>query len=516
METKMKSKPKFQICSLILISRMLLLNGILFFSAGQDVLAQGRLSGTNMAEFQLGNIPGEKPATLTSLYDQLNLSFSYNELLLKTRIEQFYPSIGENRDYTKLSQYQVKYNSGKLNLTVGNLYSTLGRGLLLRTYEIPGSIWETRGYRVRYGFYRDIRGIEAGVNLKNLGIRVLRGKVLDVALPPTLENPSDRRPDLVEGTEVNFSAAGQKPGFIFMRNTHDGKSTPYGSFYYEGSFLNLFSVYGEFATRLDSLSWFTSNDKSGYAAYGNISFTYKSLGVSFEVKDYTNFSIGAGINDPPSLVKEQSYRLLNRSTHVPILSNERGYQADIYYRFGNNSFLTMNHSTAKNEISSGRVFVFREVFSEYQFNITDRFSSHVYADYSTDPFVNETNRYSGGLVIDIVHGKFSSNLETGLQHITRKTTVTDNFLNAYFSYTISSTSKYSASVVTEYTGDPIHVMEDKNYNLYPAVNLQYSPDNRNRIQLFIGKRRGGPACNSGVCYDVLEFRGIEIRLSTRL
>ena len=59
----------------------------------------------------------------------------------------------------------------------------------------------------------------------------------------------------------------------------------------------------------------------GYGAYGNLSFTHDRLGVSFEMKDYTNFSIGTGINDPPSLCERASYRLLNRSTHLPDLGS---------------------------------------------------------------------------------------------------------------------------------------------------------------------------------------------------
>ncbi len=484
---------------------------------GQMLNAQGVLRGSNMAEFQLGNIPGVKPSNQTSLYDQLNLSWSLKEFSLKTRIEQFYPSFGEDMDYTRLSQYSLRYAGKNFHVTAGHFYNTLGRGLLLRTYEIPASIWETRGYRVRYGFYRDIHGVEAGYKSKNFAISAVRGRVLDVSLPPALINETDRRPDLVEGAEINYSFAGQKAGLIYMRNTHSSVSTGYSSFYYEGTAFKNFSYYGEFATRTDSLSWFsTSPSGAGYGAYGNLSFTRDRLGVSLEIKDYTNFSLGAGINDPPSLVKEHSYRLLNRSTHVPEPADESGYQAEIFYRFAGNSFLTLNTSAAKNKLSPEKAPVFREVFADYRFSLAKKFTTHVYADYATDPLVNEVNRYAGGFMTDIGFKNFSTSLETGVQAIERVTTRTVNFINAYFSLTFSSTSKYSASIVGEYTTDPIHYAEGKDHNLYPSVNLQYRPDTRNQIMVFYGKRRGGPACNSGVCYDVLDFEGLEIRLSTRL
>ena len=67
-----------------------------------------------MAEFQLGNIPGLKPTDQSSLYDQLNLSYRFKSLSLKTRIEQYYPSFGTDKNYTSLSQYKVEYKTKNL------------------------------------------------------------------------------------------------------------------------------------------------------------------------------------------------------------------------------------------------------------------------------------------------------------------------------------------------------------------------------------------------------------------
>ncbi|MGW8315714.1 MAG: hypothetical protein ACWGNV_08955, partial [Bacteroidales bacterium] len=62
----------------------------------------------------MGNLPGTDPRDLTSLYDQLNLRYSIQSLALKVRVEQFYPSYGDDKNYTKLSQYNVKYTTPKL------------------------------------------------------------------------------------------------------------------------------------------------------------------------------------------------------------------------------------------------------------------------------------------------------------------------------------------------------------------------------------------------------------------
>src|SRR5262249_22713303 len=47
---------------------------------------------------------------------------------------------------------------------------------------------------------------------------------------------------------------------------------------------------------------------------------------SAEWKDYSQFR--TGVNDPPSLVKEHSEYLLNRSTHVLVADREEGFQLE--------------------------------------------------------------------------------------------------------------------------------------------------------------------------------------------
>jgi len=478
--------------------------------------AQGILTGSNVAEFQLGNIPDTDPKDQSSLYDQLNLRYSINPLSLKIRIGQFYPSDNNGRSYTKLLQYNVHYTTPKLNLNVGNLYSTLGRGLLLRTYEIPGAIWETRGYRVRYGFYRDLHGIDIGYRIRNAEIKVLRGRVLDVALPPTLDNGIERRPDLVEGAQFSYQFSKHRAGIIYMRHNNASVNTSYSSLFYSGNFGENLSVYGELANRINTAGHLISfTDTSGYAAYASINYVYNKLGISVELKDYRNMSIGAGISDPPSLVKEHAYRLLNRVIHIPLLTDESGYQVELFYGFKNNGMLTLNNSMAKNEIVPGDASIFREFFVGYQLPVGKHISGSVFVDYAKDPLVNEDDRYTSGLSVNVNHSKLSSLLETELQYTKRTLAETSTFVNAYFAYTLSKGSTFSISAILELSNDPFLVEANKHQNYYPGFSFSFRPDNHNQILVFVGRRRGGPACNSGVCYEVLDFEGVEIRLTSR-
>ncbi|UXP31550.1 DUF6029 family protein [Reichenbachiella agarivorans] len=482
--------------------------------------AQGQIQGSNLMEYQLGNIPNQKPAYQSSLFDQLDLSYRFKSFGLDTRIEQYYPSFGEDIDYTRVSQFKFQYKSDFLDVELGNIYASFGRGLLMRTYEIPGSIWETRGYRVRYGFYRDLLGAAVTMKYNHGEVKLIRGEVLDVTLPPTLSKDIDRRPDLIEGIQGSYRLGHHSLGLIYMRHHSESQSTidadpdRYLSVFYDGVLFDNFSIYGEMAKKLyDDVSIGDFSDEAAYGGYVGVNFYLGNFGVSLEYKDYHNFSLGTGINDPPTLVKEHSYRLLNRSTHIPSLTDESGYQVEVYYTMENGSIVTLNTSRASNQITDDNQPVFQEYFAEYQFNPLETLSAKIFADYAIDPLNNEDNRYAAGTYLDVSHSKLTSTLEFEWQYIER---LDDKFSNLYAAYTLSNPSSYSVSLVMEWTADPNQFAQDTDtFNYYPAVVGSYRPNSKNIITLFAGKRRGGPACNSGVCYNVLDFEGVELRLNTR-
>lgn len=495
----------------------------LFSAAVYALNAQIKFRGSNIMEYQLGNLPNLNPDYQSALYDQLNLALRFKEFGLDARVEQYYPSFGEDSDYTKLSQLTFQYKSDLLDVEIGNLYGSFGRGLLLRTYEIPGSIWETRGYRVRYGFYRDLLGASLKFNINNWEIKAIRGEVLDVTLPPTIGEDQERRPDLVEGFQTSYRFSNQSVGVVLIRHITEDQADPntsdpgkYLSLFYDGVVFDKLTVYGEVAKQLgNEVSIGNFTDEAAYGGYVGLSFYFLNFGGSVEYKDYHNFSLGTGMNDPPTLVKEHSYRTLNRSTHVPVLTDENGYQVEVYWSLENGSIVTFNTARSKNEISADRVPVFQEYFLEYQFYPGDKSSAKLFVDYAKDPFVNEVNRYATGGYVDLQHNKLSSTVELEWQYIQRETSVSNQFSNYYLAYTLSKASKYSVSAVTELTFDPVQIFDSKPYNLYPALITTYQPGNKTKLTLFCGKRRGGPACNSGVCYDVLDFKGLELRLNTR-
>ncbi|MDX2432528.1 MAG: DUF6029 family protein [Bacteroides sp.] len=472
-----------------------------------------------MAEYQLGNLPYTEPASLSSLYDQLNLGYRYKGLKASVRYEQFL-SQNEGSSYYSLSQFQVQYRKDKLELKVGNFIETLGNGLLMRGYEVAGSVFEEEAYRSRYGFYRDMLGFSAKYTGDIWYMNALRGKSLVNTLPPTLD-AKDRRIDLVEAIETGISLYSQSIGIIVMRDSNPFDEELFYSLLFSGSLYDMFSYNLEYAHDVgQDLPWFAMDDNSRYGLYGSLGFAMGSFGLSFEIKNYHNMFIGSGISDPPTGIREQKYKVLNRSTHVPQLDDESGIQLEAYYSFAGGEHLVFNYARAFNQLYQD--YLYNEVFLEYSFYPGSKNSFTVFADYASDPFKFEDTRLAGGMVWDFsLAGRWSTQMHLEYQYIEREIVELDKIHNGVVILGVSRSPELSLSFIWEISNDPYLTDlgegsgSEKQNRYWPGVEASYKINSANTISLFAGKRRGGPACTSGICYEVLDFEGVELRLKTK-
>lgn len=479
----------------------------------------GQLSGNNLAEYQLGNLPYTDPAALSSLYDQLNLAYRHKGLRASVRYEQFL-SQNEGSSYYKLSQFQVQYRKEKLELKVGNFYETLGNGLLMRGYEIAGSVYEEEAYRSRYGFYRDMLGFSAKYTGDIWYMNALRGKSLVNSLPPTVD-PDERRIDLVEGLETGVTLYSQTLGAIVMRNSNPYEENVFYSLLFSGSVFESLSYNLEYAHDIvDSLPVFAMHDDSRYGLYGSLAYARGSFGLSFEYKKYHNMLIGNGISDPPTAVREHKYKVLNRSTHVTELLDESGIQLEAYYSFNNGEHLVVNYTRARNQLYLD--YRYNEFFAEFSFYPGAKNGITVFGDYASDPFKFEDLRLAGGLVWDYsLFGRWSSQVHLEYQYIEREIVDISTIHNGVVILGVSRSPELSFSFIGEVSNDPYLTdlsgssENGKKIRYWPGVQASYKINRSNTISLFAGKRRGGPACASGVCYEVLDFEGVELRLKTK-
>lgn len=469
-----------------------------------------QFSASNLAEFQRGNLPGSEPADLMTMYDQLDLQYRFNSFRFKGRLEQFHATNENPYEYFKLTQLSANYRKKGLEVKLGNFYETLGKGLLLRGYEIKNSVFEDRIYRSRQGFYKDILGANATYRLKKWQVKALWGKMLNNQLP--VPHP-DKRLDEVAGSEITYRFNHFSLGGIYLNHQLNEVMSHFASFHFEGNVFNSITYYGEVAKNISSNSdFYNFNDDNRYGVYFNVNYSKNNFGLSFELKDYHNFTIGSGIADPPTLVKEQSYRLLNRSTHVAEFLDENGYQLEAFYNARNNAFFTFNHALANNHFGS-QDFLFYEFFLEGYFP-QESWQLKTFVDFSTDEFASEKNRIAAGAYYTYTFGNgWSASVESEIQSIEREP---DRFTNAYLGLIASKSTKLSAGLIYELSTDPFLLEAGNKVKSFPGLSLSYRINQKNNIQLFAGSRRGGPACTSGICYEVLDFKGVELRYTLKI
>ncbi len=284
-----------------------------------------QFGGNNLFEVQWGNLPDEEPAGLISNYNQLNLHYRYKGFKASGRMEYFINEFSE-RSYINPSQLQLQYKSKSLEFKAGTFYDMLGNGLLLRAYDVPSSVFEAPGYRVRHGFYKDLLGFSGEYSGDVFHIKALYGKPLLNVLPPT-EDWKERRAEDLYAVNPGVTIGEQNIDLNYMYSTQSGDVHHLSSLQATGNLPLDFSYNIEVAAELGTGMPVFTGPESTHAIYASLMYSGFNLGGSLEFKDYKNFVLGSGYNDPPTLVKEHSYKVLNRSTHVPLLNNERGYQA---------------------------------------------------------------------------------------------------------------------------------------------------------------------------------------------
>ncbi|MBN2807681.1 MAG: hypothetical protein JXR22_13575 [Prolixibacteraceae bacterium] len=480
---------------------------ILLIALFTGVYSRAQLNGFSLVEYQVGTLPEDTTKNYSTLFSKVHLNYVGNNLYVFGRLESFHSPV-EERNYNKITRYGIEYNDNGLTLKAGTINETLARGLLLRSYEIPSAMLEDKGFRVRQSFNRDILGVSGKYSSKHFGMGLLRGNPLFNLLPPTFSE-SERRPDLVEAAFANVSTFGQNVELGWLRNIEGQKVWNYPWVNLNGSFAKSISysiVYTQQTNENSSI--FMLQKQNSYGIYGNISAYFDQISLNLEVKNYNNLIMGSGYNEPPALIKEHSSRLLNRSSHVLLPQNEKGYQFDLFYSFHDDSRINFNHSLAINEFASK--FSYTSFYIEY-YKPYETASLKLFADYANDGFMQEKNRLTGGGVFDFSLSELMGEVQLEHQFFTRDETSVSNHV---VSIELEKASKYSIGSTLEISNDPFQ-LTNKSTRSWLGIYARYKYSNKSNFILFAGQRRGGPACTAGICYEILDFEGIEIRWNTK-
>ena len=473
-----------------------------------------------------------QPVNRTALYHQLNLDATVGMVRFGLRYESDQNSEQTNT-YRVFTQRYAEATNEHLRIRAGNVYTILGRGLVQRAFELPDVVLEEPGVYARYGFSRDLDGVLLEGETGPFSVRLISGA----------PNPGTSAP--VSGPVHSGALGGgeaavrlgrlSRIGATYLRYTNEPgtRQDELASGFVDFDPLRLagigaaaLPVYAEYAQL--NRSWeqwweFTIGDEAPHAFYAGSNLLWGPFSLSAEWKDYRRFRLG--YNDPPSLVREHGFTLLNRSTHVLDADSEHGYQLEAAWSLPRWGTLTVNRTRSLGT-PAGRELEFAETYVEVYASRGpgSRFEATVYVDRSLDEFafVSDRNTYGASATVRLP-ADGSATLELARKDVTGIVVFgpTPSWSDRFFSFVAARAGWGSAALQWERTNDPVEedpvrAVDPQTHALtFTSGTVTAKLGEHFDASLFYGKRRGGLACTAGTCYKVEPFKGTELRVTAR-
>lgn len=486
----------------------------------------------------------------------------FEKIDFEIQIESYLPkaviNYSPNLKKTNVSTFNFKYNTDKLNITLGNFYEQFGSGIILRTWEdknlgINNSI---RGGRIKY-YINDILNLTALFGNQKKGFKYSKGYL--VGLDSEFDLSTLFNNTLILG--FSYLGRNEKTTTTNLYNYKD--LTNLFSSRIDFSSNNFYSNF-EFVTKSKDpiIHWggvSTTFIKNGSSLLLNSGYINNGLGIDFTFRRLENMSLFSErsafgnvyfesvVNYLPALTKQHDYSLTNIyvyqsqpniSFRDPKLmkSGEIGFQFDLFYFLEKNTFfggkygtnISLNNSIWNNlkgdydyfeEYVNTDLFGFSEkYFSEFSFEIrkkwSDRFENILLF---VDQFYNK--RYieekigeikSSVIVLDNtykINDKKSIRFE--FQHLNSKD---DNKNWAAIGLEYNFNYALTLYVMDTYNyGNPIKENKIHYYN----SGISYNKGN-SRYSLNYGRQRGGYFCYGGICRYVPDSTGFSVGITRSL
>ncbi|MBT4140360.1 MAG: hypothetical protein HOE48_20790 [Candidatus Latescibacteria bacterium] len=503
------------------VSKMLLMIGLFWAT---PISAQ--ITVNTLTEMQRGEVPSSDTPAISTAYNQVNIDYTQKGFQVGLRAE-VYNTWGADREVYEITQKYARWSHKGFRLEVGNYNAILGRGLTLRAFELPGVILESQLYRLRYAPTQDMEGAYASWTGQYLEAKALIGQPAVGDIPPgaTTGNPPRdiaRRENWISGGELAVRPiyAVRLGGTAIHINPEDPNEDPNGAW---SGFADLDlspllgttglygSFYGEYAKR--------ASGPDGHALYLSGNLGGSRLGLSVEYKDYEDMALR--FNDPPSLIREHTAFLLNRATHVLLTVNEKGYQTEATYSQPDLGTFTANVTYAENALGPTITTIFKERHLAFDLEKFTDFSLGVFFNWGRDDLEGINKRRIAGFIAEKTSlSGHTFGVDVQHQRASRPFGDPMNFNDTYGLLSWQHPKGFGAALIVDHTSDPFEVDRPETFDIetgrrtFWSLNLNARISTHYDAALFAGERRGGTACTSGTCYQVLPFKGVEMRINT--
>ncbi len=431
------------------------------------------------------------------------------------------PAISRGKEnYSGVDFLYFTVNLGKkrkgFNFTIGNFYSTFGRGMLIKIYED--------------------RHIRIDNNLLGAKFAGKYGKISLTAFTGMAENSQAVRKDILHAADLEYKLSRKiRLGVSIASNTPyvvNAARTSLFSFRSQARF-RYFDFYGEYGVKQNSdikKSAFNNSEQFiGKGIYGNLNFYYGTFSLSSEIKYYDNFKFTSYdqtviYNTPPSVTQDYSYILLNRHPHALNQNNEQGYQVSFNYLFGKNITLKGNYGLTKS--LSGNSYYQRikganlpasTMFNEAYIQLQREGKSYLgilsfgYSKEMETTTINYTPVAELKYYLDEIN-----TLRAIVEHQQVKVLTTDE---KYYDDAITLEWLRSPNLTLSFVGE-VQTKEPEKSRLvrkfWGFLRVGYNLWDNSEVSLLIGSRQAGNICIGGVCRYEPEFSGVELKIMTRI
>lgn len=470
--------------------------------------ARVEISGVTFGEFSAARDPGSR-----YLENWTDISISKGRFRMGGRFSLHQPPASFGRQDTTwgLTHRFVEYQNGGFKFRIGNFYTLLGRGLVLRAFDHQSLRWDSNidGAKLDYAnrFYE----------IELLGGRPRKTRLSEQEMSKNTPATGKKLPALYGGQvrlkplqSIHLGATG-----VY---TEPGAAATEG--FFRGSvFSELFSefgtAYGEFAQVKYPAG---QNPEYGRSLYVSASTMLGYLGLAGEYKLYKNFAVFDGLlSNPPTATREHLFTLLNRHQLVQNLQDERGYAFEMNYPFFEMGLLTASFSRTTDSRFNNML---QEAYS--QLEIDDLlngewiFAGALQKEYS--------KRYLHAVVYTAQQlSRFYALLFT-FEHLHARDRATEPdrmFYDQLLTIGLSKSPRWTLSLITEhstdFTVDPAYQPGNTpvRHFYWNGGQLDVNIYRNFDLSIFAGKRRKGKLCAGGVCVVKPELEGVEVTLTGR-
>ncbi len=507
------------------------------------VHAQAQLSGTNLVVGQYGNLPAVTPSNRTDLYDRLDLSYAQDRLVAGLRFERDRssddsPGRGHEAAYEAFTQRWLDWRGERLHVRAGNFHTILGRGLVHRSFELPGVVLDEPGSRSRYTPSRDVDGLLVEGGAGPLEARAFSGRPNGGDFSPASEALGLER---YRGTLTGAQVASRLPGAgrvgaVMARHDYGAAPTrelgsgfagidPLAAAGVSAWSLPLYAEYAQSGQTFGDWWKMRRGREVQHALYASAALLRGRASLTAEFKDYDGFR--TGFNDPPALVREHAAPLLNRNTHLLDAEGESGFQLEAVLPASAWGTLTANLSRSDGPPGL-RLLRFEERYLELHVAppASAAWEATVFVDRGFDTFDFVADRTVVGVAgtAPLTRGlSLAVDLERqrAVRHTFSVLVPDERYDDRVLSLTLAREGWGSVGFAAERTSDPQQQTSDdfgrltSSHRWFSGVTLAADVNDMHQVSLFAGRRRGGRACNAGICYEVAPLEGGELRWTAR-